>query len=246
VSGPAVTAVVVAFHDPTGLGRLLEGLEHAELELVVVNVEADPEVEEVTRRHAGIHRPLDVNAGYAAAVNHGVASATAEVTVFMNDDLCADAETILALAAAVGPRRADVAVPCVCTGTGQVEHTIGALPTPWTLLWEWALLPDERPGWAGEFLRAQKWRNPTGPERIDAAAAVVVAVRTALVREVPLPEGYFLYWEESEWFWRLRRRSAVVEYHPGLRVRHGGGRADVRPEKSRLLARNAVRCVART
>ena len=31
-----------------------------------------------------------------------------------------------------------------------------------------------------------------------------------------LEEEYFLYWEESEWFWRLRERGAVVEYRPEI------------------------------
>jgi GT2 family glycosyltransferase len=61
-----------------------------------------------------------------------------------------------------------------------------------------------------------------------------------------LPETYFLYWEESEWFWWLHRAGLRVEYRPELAVRHAGGRTDIRPEKCRLLARNAVRCVRRT
>ena len=44
----------------------------------------------------------------------------------------------------------------------------------------------------------------------------------------------------------LRERGARVEYRPEATCRHDGGRSDVRPEKSRLLARNAVRCVRRT
>ena len=39
------------------------------------------------------------------------------------------------------------------------------------------------------------------------------------------------------------RRAVIV---PDAIVVHAGGRADVRPEKQRLLARNAVRCVYRT
>jgi GT2 family glycosyltransferase len=99
-------------------------------------------------------------------------------------------------------------------------------------------------GGARGFVR--KWRRPPEAAPVEAGTAAVVAVRTALAREVPLPEAYGLYWEELEWFWRLRERGARVLYLPAAAVAHAGGRADVRPESARLLSRNAVRCVRRT
>jgi GT2 family glycosyltransferase len=90
-------------------------------------------------------------------------------------------------------------------------------------------------------LRVQKWRAPAQIEQIDAGTAAVVAVRAELLRAEPLPEQYFLYWEEIDWFWRLRSRGAVVQFHPEIRVRHTGGRVEVRTDKARLLATNAVR-----
>ena len=74
----------------------------------------------------------------------------------------------------------------------------------------------------------------------------MVAVRADVLRATPLPEDYFLYWEELEWFWRLRAGANASLIVPSAAVIHDGGRVDVRPEKSRPLARNAVRCVRRT
>ena len=109
-----------------------------------------------------------------------------------------------------------------------------------------ALLPDRPVRILSGRTTVQKWRLPTTPERIDAAAAIVVATRRSVLRRTPLPESYFLYWEESEWFWRLRELGLVVQYRPEITCEHDGGRVDIRPQKSRLLARNAVRCVRRT
>jgi GT2 family glycosyltransferase len=83
-------------------------------------------------------------------------------------------------------------------------------------------------------------------ETVPAATAALVAARTDLLRSVPLPEAYFLYWEEIDWAWRLRGVGASLALVPGATAVHTGGRDDVRPEKQRLLARNAVRCVALT
>jgi GT2 family glycosyltransferase len=237
------TAVVVAYHHPGGLRRLLVGLRHPHLEVVVVNVEADAGV----RRAAGGATVVDLsgNPGYAAAVNAGVAHARAAVVVFMNDDVIVDAAGVLRLAGSVR-RGVDVAVPQVVDADGATVRTIIPLPGVGALAREWLLLPD-RPvcGLAG-WRAVQKWRQPERSEAIDAAAGVMVAARRTLLEALPLPEAYFLYWEENEWFWRLAQRGARVEYRTDVRCRHDGGRHDVRREKSRLLARNAVRCVRRT
>lgn len=241
MSDRTVSCVVVAFHRPEALQRLLSRLDHPDLEVLVVNVENDPTVAAVAGTRA---LPLPGNPGYATAVNHGVAAARGEVIVFTNDDVEADAGAVLALAGAVRSGRADVCVPRVLDGGGEVERTVAPLVSAASLAREWMLLPDHP---VGPLRRGvEKWRLPTGPERIDAAAAVMVAARAELLRRIPLPEAYFLYWEESEWFWRLHRAGATVLYDPTVSVRHSGGRDDVRVEKSRLLATNAVRCIRRT
>jgi len=211
----------------------------------VVNVDDDDAVRAAipsTARVTAVHG----NPGYAAGVNAGVAVATGDVTVFMNDDLSLDAATVLALARAVESGQSDVAAPRLLRIDGATEPTIAALPTPVSLAREWLALPDHPVPPLRGWRQVQKWRAPTSPEPVEAVAATVIAARTDLLQRQPLPEVYFLYWEESEWFWRLRADGRVTTYHPEVTVTHLGGRDDVRPEKSRLMARNAVRCVRRT
>lgn len=241
---PAATCVVVAFHRPGQLVVLLDRLRHPNVEVVVVNVDDDPEVAAVAG-DAGMGLPG--NPGYAAAVNAGARLANAPVIVFLNDDVELDASAVLDLAAQVATGAADVVLPSVTDGDGRREPTIAALPSVAGLVREWLLLPDHPPAFLrGHATRVQKWRAPVVPEVVEAAAASVVATSATWLQRVPLPEEYFLYWEESDWFWRLRGEGARVLYDPGVVVRHTGGRGDVRPAKSRLLARNAVRCVRRT
>ena len=238
--------VVVAFHRPALLAGLVDSLRGQTV--AVVNVGDDPAVDAVARRAGARIVVVPGNPGYAAAVNAGVRAVAehADVVVFMNDDVLVTADTVAQLARAVTTGNADAAVPALLDAGGVAERTIAALPTPGRLAGEWALLPDAPVRFLKRVVPAQKWRTPVGPEHIDAAAATIVAARTDLLLSEPLPENYFLYWEESEWFWRLRERGARVVYRPELNAVHRGGRADVRPEKSRLLARNAVVCVRRT
>lgn len=239
------SVIITAFHRPDSLRRLLGVLENAALDVVVVNIEADPAVSHVVGEFNARELLVEDNLGFAAAVNHGCSVASAPVTVFMNDDVVAEGDSVRRLAAVVG-RSTDVAVPQVVDRAGNHERTIAALPSVGSFAREWLLLPDRPIAGLVRRWRVEKWRAPSTPSRIDAAAATVVAVRTSLLREVPLPEEYFLYWEECEWFWRLHRHGAVVQYRPDVVVTHDGGRDDVRPAKSRLLARNAVRCIRRT
>lgn len=243
-----VSCVVVAFHRPVALGRLLDALVHDLVEVVVVNVERDPEMSAVVTAGGPGVRELGLvgNPGFGAGVNRGAAVASGPVVVFMNDDLVVSAETVLALATVVMEGGADVAVPRLVTKDGKSERTIMALPSLGSLAWEWMLLPDQPVPVLRRFLPVQKWRLPQEAEPVGAASAAVVAVSATLLRSVPLPEEYFLYWEENEWFWSLRQRGARVQYRPELIARHDGGRADVRPDKSKLMARNSVRCMRAT
>ncbi len=240
------TAVVVAFHRTASLRALLDRLVAPDLAIVVVNVEADRAVRAVAEACGARVVDLLDNPGYAAAVNRGVGVAATNVVIFLNDDARMELDAVRRLAAVIATGVVDVAVPRVVDANGTLERTIAAVPTPLSLAREWLLLPDRPVDALGTRVAVEKWRAPSRPERIDAAAAIVVATTRALVGAVPVPEDYFLYWEESEWFWRLRERGTVVQYRPEIECMHVGGRDDVRPEKSRLLARNAVRCVRRT
>jgi GT2 family glycosyltransferase len=237
--------VVVAYHRPASLAALLDGLVGAEVDVVVANVDEDPEVRAVAQAAGARHVGVPGNPGFGTAVNLGASRAIGEVVVFANDDLRIDPGSLEHLAQAVTSGRCDVAVPQVRDATGAVERTIHPLVTPSSLLVEWLVLPD-RPLRALRRLPIEKWRTPLVEEPVRAATGAAVAVRADLLQQVAMPEHYFLYWEELDWFWHLRDAGARVSYLPQAQVHHHGGRDDVRAEKSALMARNAVRCVRST
>ena len=241
----AASVVVVAYHRPKLLGPLLEELQAPFLELIVVNVEEDPEVAAVAEAWGATVVPVAGNPGYAAAVNRGAEAARAGVVVFSNDDVSFDALTARELGAVVSGGGSDVAVPRIVDRSGQTVRTIQALPSLRSLCRDWLLLPDEPVGWLSRWLVVEKWRAPMSREAVQAASAVTVAVRSDLLRKIPVPEAYFLYWEEAEWFALLARSGVRVLYVAEVTVVHEGGRLVTSATKSALLARNAVRCIRR-
>jgi GT2 family glycosyltransferase len=243
-----VAAVIVAYHKPHSLDRALAALGPADasLDVVVVNVEADPAVRRVAESRDARVVDLAGNPGYAAGVNAGVASSAADTVIFMNDDLAATRASLDALARAVHEGAAGVAVPALIDAHGAVEPSILPAFTPWRIFRDMACLPDRPVPVLSRVLRVEKWRTPAAPEPVFGAMAAIVAAPRGLLVDLPLPEAYFLYWEEVEWFWRVRETGRTVQYRPDIRVPHAGGREAVRPGRERLLARNAVRFVRRT
>src|SRR5438132_14004603 len=167
-----VTCVVVAFHRPALLRALVERLADPRVEVIVVNVEADPAIGALNGARV---LPMETNAGYAAGVNRGVAAASADVVVFMNDDISIDAAGVLEMAARVRSGAADAAVPLVEDQDGELE------------------LAEKIPYRMATRMQLKGQPLPAQPTRIDSAWAMVVAVRADLMRDVPLPEDYFLY-----------------------------------------------------
>lgn len=248
---PRTTLVVVAYHKPTSVEALLDRLGTGEgcvrelLDVVVMNVEGDPVVSRVASRPGATVVNLEDNRGYAAAVNAGCRLAQTGVVVFANDDISCDAATVLSLAAAVARREADVVVPKIIDRTGKPVRTIQAIPDAVGFLREWLALPDEPVPLIASVLSVQKWRLPTTREPVEAASAVMVATSTQLLMSHPLPEEYFMYFEESEWFWHLAQAGLRTAYCADICVVHEGGRGQVNEFKSAALARNAVHFMKR-
>jgi GT2 family glycosyltransferase len=217
-----VSCVIVAYHRPAHISRLLDGLHDARLEVVVVNVEDDVRLRalECDRVVATVS-----NRGYAAGVNAGVAAATGDIVVFMNDDVETAVPDVLCLADRIASGHADVSIPLVLDRNGNFE------------------LGNRLPLGLARRMLLNGGAIPEHPLPVDAAWAPMVAVRRDLIAAVPVPEDYFMYWEEFDWFHQLRSTGVRIEVNPSARIRHEG--SPNRPEKSRLLARNAVRCVRR-
>jgi hypothetical protein len=106
--------------------------------------------------------------------------------------------------------------------------------------------------WSASLRRTldETWRLWTSDATIAVAAlrgALLTVNRATLSRFGPFDEGYFLYYEETEWLWRARRKGARLGLAGAARVQHRWGHATglsegaaEREERSRtrFMARN--------
>ena len=226
---------VVAYRDAATLAVLLRSARGFD-QVLVVNMTSDPEVAAVCSACRSEEIPVKENLGYAAGVNLLAKAATADRLLFTNDDVVLSAD----LADTCRAASSLVTVPRI-VAHGAPTRSLKALPTVPGLLLEWVLLPDTGP----DVGLVQKWRRPRVTRKARAATAAAVLCDVAVLRRHPLPEEYFLYWEEMEWFWDLSRNGITVSYDPRLIVERAGGASELGEDKWRLMGANLVRLGAR-
>lgn len=218
-------AVVVAYQDARVTQSCLESLKDLD-DVVVVNVTADSSVAAVVESFGRPVLPVRENVGYGAGVNVGVAALPPEVDVvfFMNAD-------VRLLGIWEEPASADkyVYVPRQRGTDGRPQRTLSSLPTAGAFIREW-VLGRSGPSWTHDGrLPADAYAN----------GAAVIAPRSVMEFH-PLPEDYFLYWEEAAWFWRLADAGESV-FLSHVEVERPSGRLESSRTKSYLIGKNLLR-----
>jgi N-acetylglucosaminyl-diphospho-decaprenol L-rhamnosyltransferase len=225
--------IVVCHHSSAELPRCLETFRrHAaaagvEVEVVVVEQSEDEDEAEAAaacRPDTLLVRP---NRGYAAGLNAGMTAAEGEVLLLANPDIRFLDDSVGPLvAAATGG--ADVAGPQLLWDEGgEVLLPIPDDPAPGA---ELARTARRRwPSWRRPArLLDASWQVWTADDPCPAPSLrgpLLVLTAAAAARLGPLDEGYFLYYEETEWLWRARRRGARLALVPRSRVVHRWGHA---------------------
>ncbi|ABD57172.1 glycosyltransferase family 2 protein [Jannaschia sp. CCS1] len=164
------------------------------------------------------------NSGFSGGHNQIIAATDAEFYLILNSDATLEPgflTTILNVAAAAP--EAGIFAPHVESENGQPEHTFFRFPSP-----------------VSEFIRGANtqlvtrlfgaWDVPLGldpaPEKIDWVSFPCVLVRAEMVRDIgPMDEGYFLYFEDTEYCLRAGRASWGIVRAPEARAVHLKGQS---------------------
>jgi N-acetylglucosaminyl-diphospho-decaprenol L-rhamnosyltransferase len=165
---------------------------------------------------------LDQNRGFAAGANAGLARATGNYFLLLNPDVSSTPDALRALVAFMD-RHAElgIASPDIRGADGHWESPGRASPSVSRALLELSrvhrLLPRKV---RGRILRGPYW---LGGDQLDAGwiPATAAIVRPKAAREVgPLREDLFMYGEDLEWCWRMRRAGWRVGVCAAAEVVH--------------------------
>jgi GT2 family glycosyltransferase len=251
-----VSCVVVCHRSSDVLGVCLDGLRReaqrsgVASEVVVVDHSEDAAETERVRAHHPDRLLALPNRGYAAGLNAGVAASSGEVLLLANPDLEMLDDSLSALLASLDAGF-DVAGPrIVGDRDATLTYPLAEDPTPWPELRRIARRRWQPLWWRGlgtELDRAWRVWSAAHPVAVEALRGPLLAIRReSMDRLGPLDEGYFLYYEETEWLLRARRRGARLAWVGDASVVHRGGHATERlGDRREIEARSRQRFVDR-
>lgn len=223
---PDVTAIVVSYNARQHLRRCLAELGPGHELIVVDNASTDSSVELVEEEfpHAAILR-LERNVGFGAASNVGIRHATRRYFLLLNPDAWPVADAVEELVALAERRpRAGAVGPRLVRPSGELERSVRGFPTVWRLATEYFFLR-----WFAPRSRALNAFYSGGFDHdAEREAEFLVGAALLLRREAVEEVGgfdpaFFMFNEEVDLCFRLRRAGWEVVFHPGATFVHVGG-----------------------
>ena len=221
-----VDVVIVAHNSGPLLGEAVQsavaqaGPKHI---WVMDAASTDGSVDALRGQESLIHILPVANAGFAAANNRGIEATESPYVLLLNPDavLCDGALDHLLSVAEENPRSGMIG-PMVINPDGSAQaNSFGRFPSLATSLGLRAWRVWQR-------LRGNVALSPKTPAfttEVDWVTGACALVRRAAIRDAgPMDEGFFLYYEDTEWCRRLRDHGWRVLLAPGaLAVHHLGG-----------------------
>jgi N-acetylglucosaminyl-diphospho-decaprenol L-rhamnosyltransferase len=187
---------------------------------------------------------LGRNAGYAAALNAGIAALDLrklDAVFVMNPDCRLRTDTLQKLAGALREPGRAIAAPLLLNPDGSLQPSLRRAPTVGRALAE-AIIGGDRAGRIGTL--GELVFDPREYERAGAAVWVTGAamlLSAAAIRELgPWDESFLLYSEETEYCLRAADRGWTTWYEPAAVVEHIGGDSGTNPLLAALLVANKV------
>jgi N-acetylglucosaminyl-diphospho-decaprenol L-rhamnosyltransferase len=247
---PRVAVVVVTHNSASVLGGCLDSLveQGVSISPVVVADNASHDASVATAREA-THLPIRTvqlgrNAGYAAAVNAGIAAIRLDQVdaVFVtNPDCRLRPGALRRLADALREPGRGIAIPRVLNPGGSLQPSLRRAPTVGRA-WAEAVLGGNlagRLGTLGELVMDPRRYERAGPASWGTGAAMLLSAE--LIRDIgPWDESFFLYSEETEYSLRAQDRGHGTWYEPAAVVEHIGGESATNPMLCALLVVNKV------
>ncbi|MBF8192259.1 glycosyltransferase family 2 protein [Nonomuraea sp. K274] len=189
------------------------------------------------------------NAGYAAAVNAGIAALDLDRldgVYVLNPDCRLRPGAIAPLLASLDEPGRGIAVPYMVNPDGTLQPSLRRMPTVRRAVAE-ALVGGTlagRVGWLGELVTDPRDYARPGAYAWATGAAMLLSPR--VIREVgPWDESFLLYSEETDYCLRAADLGWTTWYEPASVIEHIGGDSGVNPMLASLLVVNKVRLFRR-
>jgi GT2 family glycosyltransferase len=232
MTGVDVRIGIVSWNTAELLERCLAAIPDAvgprSAEVVVVdNASTDASVEVAARYDVHVHANAE-NVGYARAMNQALSGTTAPYLIALNPDTVPAPGSLARLVAALD-ERPDVAIACprLLNPDGSVQHSVYRFPSlALALVVAWLPLRLHRGAIGRRFWLEGHAPHDHGQE-VDWAIGAVHCMRAAAVGPVPYSERWFMYVEDLDLCWQMRKRGRPTLFVPEAEVVHVGNASGV-------------------
>ena len=169
------------------------------------------------------------NLGFAKAANQGLQKASGRYVLLLNPDTQVKERAIERLLSFMEAHpEVGIAGPQLLNADGSKQNSIANFPSLVTELLNKSLLrwlfPKEFPG---------KERNYSEPVEVDSVIGACMMVRQDALDQVGLlDEDYFLFLEETDWCYRMKKAGWKIYHVPQAEVYHFQGKSAEKDKKN--------------
>ena len=239
-----VSVLIVNYRAYTELAACLYSLQRFladDLEVIVVDHLSEPAAAaRLVKRFEWIRLiEADANPGFAAGVNRAARDARGRYLLLLNPDCIVEGDVARPMAAWLDAHP-EVAVsgPLLREADGSVQASARRFPDVTTGLagrtsWLTRVWPTNR--WTRRNLVARE--APHHPIEVDwVSGACMMVERKAFESVGGMDEQFFLYWEDADLCFRLKRAGWMTVYNPVPGITHLTSRSSVLARKQSLIA----------
>lgn len=245
----ALTVVVVLYNSAEELGDCLNSVrtELADTdwaETIIVD-NASPDASGQIARGIlpdGRLITMESNRGFAAGVNAALKKSAGRYVLLLNPDVVVPTGGLHALVAWMDANPGLAAgTPDVRGADGRSESPARRFPTIWRTALELSRLHKVLPSRVRSRLLMGPYGAGGAELNVDWVPGTAMIVRSEVIAEVgPLSEAMFMYGEDIEWCWRMRRAGYRIGVNANLAYTHRTSSSSLRswgePEKNRRIA----------
>jgi GT2 family glycosyltransferase len=177
------------------------------------------------------------NRGFAAANNQALRLTRSRYVLLLNPDTLLQEGAIDRLVHCMEEHgEASAAGPAVLNRDGTPQRTGVAFPSTRNILVESVFLDRLLPGSRFFGQHRQLYADPSVEREVDYVQGSCMIVRCEAIGHVGiLDEDYFMYFEETDWCYRMRQMGGTVWFCPAASVIHFGGEATSHYGERRLV-----------